>query len=375
MIGIGFLAGTAAGRLLPRRTRKQSSPSRNHPGFYKSLNYILSNEHDKAIEEFTRMVEVDSETVEVYLGLGSLFRSKGEVGRAIRIHQSIIVRPSLDKKILIQAYFDLALDYQKAGLFDSAIETFQHVIQLNPRHLQAHQHLEKIYEDEKSWDKALQTQIQIQKLTKSKDTMILSHLQTEIAKALQEQGKIDEAIRAYRKAIQIDPKCADAYLHLGDLFHGQKRYEKAIEMWEGVTRRTPEFAFLTYKRLENSYYEMGRYDEMEKIYQRNVRKHPNDLQTRLVLGDHYFRKGDLDAAIREYQEVIQIRSNCIEAHQKLGESYLALGQVDEVRKQLQILMDIFSARYLFYHCSHCGFESKQMLWRCPQCKNWDTYVH
>ncbi len=297
------------------------------------------------------------------------------MGRAIRIHQSIIVRPALDKKIKIQAYFDLALDYQKAGLFDSAIETFQTVIKLDPRHLQAYRHLEKIFEEEKSWEKAFEIQKQIQKLTKSKDTIILAHLQTERAKALQEEGRSEEAIRTYRKALQIDPKCVDAYLHLGDYYHERKKFSKAIEIWEGVAERTPEYAFLTYKRLENAYYELGRYEEMERIYQRNAERNPGDLQTHLVLGDHYSRKGDLTAAIEEFQEAIKIRPDCIEAHQKLGEALLKEQNLEAVKQEMKILVEIFSTKYLFYHCGECGFESKHILWHCPQCRAWDTFLH
>lgn len=376
LFGIGLLAGTVIGRILPWKkggSAKERHEGRN--GYFKSLNYILSNEHDKAIEEFTRMVEVDSETVEVYLGLGSLFRSKGELGRAIRIHQSIIVRPSLDKKIKVQAYFDLAQDYQKAGLFDDAIETLKTVLRLDPHHLKALQHLERIYEDEKSWEEAFEVQQRFQKLTKSKETLVLAHLQTEMAKALQAKGRFEEAIKGYKKAIQIDRRSVDAYLHLGDLYHDEGKYQKAVEIWEGVGQRTPEFAFLTYKRLESSFYELGRYDEMEGIYKRNVLRNPGDIPTRLLLGDHYFRKGDLDAAVQEFQEVIRLSPDCIEAHQKLGDMLLMQGKVEAARKEQRILVDIFSSKYLFYHCSECGFESKSILWRCPQCKKWDTFVH
>jgi lipopolysaccharide biosynthesis regulator YciM len=297
------------------------------------------------------------------------------VGRAIRIHQSIIVRPSLDKKIKIQAYFDLAQDYQKAGLFDSAIDTLKTVVQLDPHHLKAYKHLEKIYEEEKSWGKAFEIEKQIQKLTKTKNPLILSHLQTEVAKSLQVQNRIDEAIRGYKKAIQIDRRCVDAYLHLGDLYHDQGKFQKAIDIWEGVAERTPEYAFLTYKRLENSFYEMGKYEEMEEIYKKNVRRNSKDIQTRLVLGDHYLRKGDLDAALEEFHEVIKTSPNCIDAHQKLGEILLAQGNTEDAREEYKILVEIFSRKYLFYHCSECGFESKSILWRCPQCKTWDTFVH
>ena len=372
LFGAGLLAGVVVGRLLPRKGDSAAQDS-GRTSYYKSLNYILSNEHDKAIEEFTRMVEVDSETVEVYLSLGSLFRSKGEVGRAIRIHQSIIVRPGLDKKIKIQAHFDLALDYQKAGLFDSAIETLKTVIQLDPRHVKAYQHLEKIYEDEKSWDEAAEAQKQIQKLTKSKETMILAHLQTEKAKMLQQEDKAEEAVRGFKRAIQINPGCVDAYLHLGDLYHNEGKYRKAIKIWEGVAERTPQYAFLTYKRLESAYFELGQYDEMEEIYLRNARLNPGDVQTRLVLGDYFLRKGQLEEAINVFQEVLDLNPKCIEAHQKLAEAFLTQGKSEDVREKLRTLVEIFSDKYLFYHCSQCGFESKSILWRCPQCKSWNTF--
>ncbi|MDX1763123.1 MAG: tetratricopeptide repeat protein [bacterium] len=373
LFGAGLLAGFFVGRFLRRKGASSALDESRRTSYYKSLNYILSNEHDKAIEEFTRMVEVDSETVEVYLSLGSLFRSKGEVGRAIRIHQSIIVRPGLEKKIKVQAYFDLALDYQKAGLFDNAIETFKTVVQLNPRHVKAYQQLEKIYEDEKSWDLAFDTQKQIQKLTKSKETMILAHLQTEKAKALYQAGRLEEAVRAFRKAIQIDSGCVDAHLHLGDLYHNERNYRKAIKIWEGVAERTPQYAFLTYKRLESSYAELGQYDKMEGIYEKNARLNPEDVQTRLVLGNYFLEKSELEKGINVFQEILEINPKCIEAHEKLAEAFLAQGKSDDVREKLRTLVEIFSEKYLFYHCGQCGFESKGILWRCPQCKSWNTF--
>ena len=91
LFGAGLLAGFLVGRFLHRKGEARTVHDSGRTSYYKSLNYILSNEHDKAIEEFTRMVEVDSETVEVYLSLGSLFRSKGEVGRATSDRHTIII--------------------------------------------------------------------------------------------------------------------------------------------------------------------------------------------------------------------------------------------------------------------------------------------
>ena len=375
LLAVGLLVGAAAGRLLPRRGDRRGEAAADRAGFYKSLNYILSNEHDKAIEEFTRMVEVDSETVEVYLGLGSLFRSKGEVGRAIRIHQSIIVRPALDKRIKVQAYFDLALDYQKAGLFDSAIETFRTVIRLDPHHLEAYRRLEKIYEDEKSWGEALEIERQIRKLTRDRDPGVHAHLQTEIAKDLVAAGRGDEAVRVFRKAIQADPRCVDAYLHLGDLYASRGQHGKALALWEGVAERTPDYAFLTYPRIEKILAEQGRTEEIEGIYRRNAARNPADVQTRLRLGEYLLAKGETEAAGQVFEEAVRLRPDCMEAHRRLGEIHLVRGDLEAARRVQEAMAAVFARKSLPYHCGRCGFESQTMQWRCPQCKEWDTFVY
>jgi lipopolysaccharide biosynthesis regulator YciM len=107
---------------------KVKRDSKESTAFLMGINYLLSNDHDHAIEEFTKAVQINSNTVETYIALGNLFRSKGEVGRAIRIHNSIILRPTIDREIKIQALYNLGLDFKKAGFIKRAISSFEEVI-------------------------------------------------------------------------------------------------------------------------------------------------------------------------------------------------------------------------------------------------------
>src|SRR5512139_3011904 len=101
------------------------SESRALPmSYFKGLNFLVNEQPDKAIEAFIEVVKVDPQTIELHFALGSLFRRRGEIERAIRMHQNLAERPDLDPEQRTQAIFELAQDYLKAGLLDRAEEFF-----------------------------------------------------------------------------------------------------------------------------------------------------------------------------------------------------------------------------------------------------------
>ena len=107
---------------------RYSGPAGMHPEYFKGLNFVLNEQPDKAIEVFIRMLEVDSETIETHLALGNLFRRRGEVDRAIRIHQNLIARPTLTHEQRATALMELGMDYMRSGLLDRAEGLFlEHV--------------------------------------------------------------------------------------------------------------------------------------------------------------------------------------------------------------------------------------------------------
>src|SRR5512137_1385240 len=128
---ISLILGGLVGRFLSYRKEKRVRFLRRESdkAFFKGIQYILSNDHDQAIEEFTKSVQINSDTIETYVALGNLYRSKGDIDRAIRIRQSIILRPNIDERIRFRAIFDLGLDYRKGGLLAQALEAFSKVLQ------------------------------------------------------------------------------------------------------------------------------------------------------------------------------------------------------------------------------------------------------
>src|SRR5436190_18436361 len=155
LLPLAFLSGWFAARL---EARRQAGRSFDLPSaYFKGLNFLLNEQPDKAIEIFIQVLEVNSETVETHLALGNLFRRRGEVERAIRIHQNLIARPTLNREQRTYALLELGQDYFKAGLFDRAENLFLELAEVRAHSEQALRLLLNIYQQEKEWDKAIQT--------------------------------------------------------------------------------------------------------------------------------------------------------------------------------------------------------------------------
>ena len=187
---ISLLLGGFVGRFLSYRKEKRTRFLRREgdKAFFKGIQYILSNDHDQAIEEFTKSVQINSDTIETYVALGNLYRSKGDIDRAIRIRQSIILRPNMDEAMKLRALIDLGLDYRKGGFLNRALEALNQALQKEPANLEALDAVEKIYEEMRDWENAYETRQKIARVRKGNHKHILAHYQVEIGKAFQEKG-------------------------------------------------------------------------------------------------------------------------------------------------------------------------------------------
>ena len=162
-----------------RVTAKQDNLLRS---YFRGLSYILSNETDRALVEFIKVAQMSSDTSEIYLALGQLFRNTGEVDRAIRIHRNLLLRSSLPDDITLQTMFEIGLDYKKAGLIERAGRTFEELHEKFPSYVDALQELGGIYEMCREWDKAIKVQKKLADLSENRDSdNILAHLTTEMA--------------------------------------------------------------------------------------------------------------------------------------------------------------------------------------------------
>ena len=338
--------------------------------FLTGFRYLLSKESDRAIEAFMKAVRLDTETVETYFALASLFRDKGEIERAISIHQSIITRPRLDEAIRLQALYDLALDYKKAGLFDRAIDVFKEVIRRTPQKKEAYLELANVYQVLKDWAAAYTVIQRLDKITGEDHSIMLAHFQTEIGKKLQMEDK-RRAEDAFKKAIKINKKCIDAYLHLGDLYFEQKNIKKALSIWEEVIKISPEYSFLVYSRLEKIISEIKEERVFRKFIQNLEKKRERDIYSALFISKYYLGGKNLEKAEAFVNEVLQKAPTSVGARQLLSQIFLEKGEVQKAISLLtQISQNLLPQKS--YQCSQCGYEATKLSWWCPQCQRWDT---
>jgi lipopolysaccharide biosynthesis regulator YciM len=372
-IFLAFVAGLVANWLIRSGSAEKirSRLDRGDKAFFRGVQHILSNEPDRAIEQFTKSVQINSETIETYVALANLYSSTGDIERAIRIRQGIILRPNLDSAIRLRAIFDLGSDYKRGGFLDRALSAFQKVVESEPNNLEAHEQIERIYEDLHDWDRAFKTRQTISKLVKGDHRHILAHHKTELAKFREKDGDEVGAEKAYKEAISIFDGCVDAYLHLGDLYLSQQRHKAALAKWKKVADVAPEFTFLAYQRLERAYAKMDN-PGLVGDFLKEVARQNSDVSSQLALARYLYNEGEVDAAVDQVKQAIKLAPSFLDARKFMGEVLLKEGRNEEALvayKELLLSMDF---PFLQFRCNNCGYRPEKLAWRCPQCLKWDS---
>ncbi len=373
LFGILIIIAVLSGSLYvlkKRRDQKKDSVT-GEKALFKGIKYLITNEPDRAIEEFIKSVKLNSDTVETYIALADLYRSKGEIDRAIRIRQNVILRPNLDKTTRLAAMVDLGLDYRKGGFLDRALTIFNQVIQEDPKNIKALKEMERIYQDLKEWGKAYEIRKKIEKLEKTDHKHILAHYLVEMAKEEEKKGDKKKAISLLNKAISTDRECADAYLHLGDIYLSMGRHKDAISVWKKVLYECPEFVFLAYKRLEKSFSQIRDSNLVEDFLIECIKKR-SDVFIYLAYAKFLYARKDIKNALSQVNKAIEMDPSFWEARRFKGKLLLEQGMKEEALKEFSEIIEHIHTPYIKFQCEMCGFESSQLQWQCPQCKRWDT---
>jgi len=380
LLVIGFGLGLLTYRpFFSKRDAEEAESGRQKESiaYIKGVNYILSDAPDLAIEEFIKAVQINSDTVETYLALGNLFRSKGEVARATRIHQGIIVRPNIDSRLVIQAMYDLGLDYKKAGFINRAISSFENVVERDPQNLDTYRQLKDLYEEIGEWKKAYSMQQRISHVGGTDDRNVLAHLLTEHGKVLLDKGDLKDARKAFKKAISTDPGCVDAYLHYGDLQASEGNYSDAVSQWKKVMDVRPNLTYLAYHRLEDAFFKIGKSNALEDLLRLRAQKQHSDYFTHLYLAKHLRKKAMASEALKELRRAMELNPHSPAIRTEVIQILLDEGKEDEAIQEYADLIKLLTIEEKDFQCYKCGYQSDSILWKCPQCLNWDTisYKH
>lgn len=365
----------ASGWLVARIEQRRKAPEKPMDlptAYFKGLNFLLNEQPDKAIEVFIKVLEVNSETVETHLALGNLFRRRGEVERAIRIHQNLIARPTLDAEQRSLALLELGQDYFRAGLFDRAENLFIELVETRSHSEQALRMLQHIYQQEKEWDKAIAVCERLVRLTKVDLGDVISNYYCEEAEQEMARENLAEATQYARKALQHDKQCVRASILLGDLEYQAGRYRQAIQAWTHIEQQDPIFLGEVAQRIRDAYLAQKDEKGMEQYFRSTLSRN-SDIKTMLTLTELVKDREGIDAAEALVVEWLR-RNPSVQGLKSLIELHLMQteGHARDDLLLLKGIMERLGEQHEGYACSQCGFRGKTLYWSCPGCNRWNT---
>jgi len=371
---LGFPLFFALGWLAARIDIKQLlSESRSLPSsYFRGLNFLINQQPDKAIEAFIEVVKVDPQTVELHFALGSLFRRRGEVERAIRMHQNLVDRTDLGSEQRLSALYELAQDYLKAGLLDRAEEMLLK-LRGTPYEAQAANFLLEIYEQEKDWLKAIQVARQTTDAAGQTRTREIAHFFCELAQSEMMHGRPEQARTYLGEALETNRKCVRAQLLLGDVAESEGRLDEAIAAWQRIESQSAAYLPLAAERLLKAYASLGRADDGLALLRGYLSRYPSLDLLNSVFQTVLEREGP--AAANELVRAELRRSPTLLGLDRMLEAQM-LEAPPERRRDLELIRSLVhqhTRNLAMYRCDNCGFKARQFYWHCPACHGWETY--
>jgi lipopolysaccharide biosynthesis regulator YciM len=338
-----FVLGWLAARVDIRQVVTESRALPN--SYFRGLNFLLNEQPDKAIEAFLEVVKLEPETIDLHFALGGLFRRRGELDRAIRMHENLLEREGLAEDQRLRAMSELGQDYLKAGLLDRAEQVFGKLLETS-QHGQARTYLLEIYVQEKDWQKAIDAARLLEKDTSKPLNADIAHFYCELALLESATGDLDAAAG---------------------------RHEAAIADWRLVETQSAAHMALVVDRVLGSYRQLGRLPEgvqwLRALY---ARQPSHDVFSALYLA---VSEAEGAAAASQLAREELRRNPSLRTLDRLLEAEL-INADPEQRELLQVeksLVAAHSQRMMRYQCGSCGFKAKQFFWRCPACGQWDSF--
>jgi lipopolysaccharide biosynthesis regulator YciM len=371
VIPVAFALGWMASRY---DLKTLLSENANLPrSYFRGLNFLLNEQHDKAIDAFIEVAKLDPETIELHFALGNLFRRRGETDRAIRVHQNLLSRADLPVAERDHALFELGQDFLKAGLLDRAEETFRS-LEAGEYALGAQRALLTIYEIEKDWNKSIATAGRIQEMGAATLEKEVAQFHCELAQeALQRKNPAD-ARAELKLALAANPDNVRATILVGDVDAAGGELESAIVCWRRVEEQNAAYLPLVAEKLVQAYEQLGRTAEGVDLLVDYVNRYPsNDLLD--VAFKHVSQLRGMDAAHALARHQMQTSPN-VAGMTRLLEAQVATAE-EPRRSELELMRTLVKQRTKNlprYTCQNCGFRARLFYWQCPGCSGWETYA-
>jgi lipopolysaccharide biosynthesis regulator YciM len=368
MVFTGTLAtgwGATAAYAEYRRRRR----ARRRERYLDGVRYLLDDKPDRALEVFLGLAASDDETIDTHFALGSLYRRRGEVDRAIRVHQHIVSRAGLDPRHRDAALTELARDYFRAGLYDRAEKLFLQLAEDGVEPAVALAHLVRIHELQHDWEQAAAMHERLRAVGVPDQPGAVAHYWCELAEAAIAQQDLDAA-RAHLRTARHEQKDSGRVAILrGDVARMQGEPGLAIQLYRRVVRLDFHLLPLVLPRLAEAARQAGdtdAFDESLRELLRNGVGNRSEIAYAAIVSGYY----DNPVILTCVAELLATDSDL----RDLSSALLPPGAEPGAAQLLSVAGALRNIvlRHARYRCSVCGIDSSTFLWQCPGCKSWDT---
>jgi lipopolysaccharide assembly protein B len=362
---LSFAFGWLASRIDRRQWRREQKDSPK--AYYKGLNLLLNEQHDKAIDAFIEAVQHDPDTLDLHFALGNLFRRRGEYERAVRVHEHLLQRADLPQSERDRAQHALAQDFMKAGLFDRAEAAFA-ALDGTAFDTEARLALLTLHERARGWRPAVEVAQKLERSGTGSFASRIAHYWCEIALEADAKQQTAEADAAVQRAREAAPGAARPLVLAGQRAAQRGDHAEVMSLWGALMVAHPLAFSLVARDYAKSALAHGdgpaALQRLQAHYQRTATLDlldaiaildPDPARCRERLGTHLREQPTLSAA----QELLTLSA----------ETPLLPGEAQRLREAVG-----HAAKPLHrYRCAACGFEAQHYFWQCPGCLSWDSY--
>ena len=308
-----------------------------------ALNAMVRGDKKTALKHLRDVVRQDTNHVDAYLQMGDILREEGNALAAIKIHQSLTVRPNLKNELKLHIHRSLALDYNQISQLAKARREVELLLKLDKKNLWANEFLLALFEKQRDWDKATQISKIIQKVKQVQDPNQIARFLVLKGMDKHEKGKVEEAIKTFDLAVKTAPNYEKTYLCLGNIYLEKRDLVKAIDNWEKYALLNPENGKMTYSKIESALFDLGRFSEVEKFYERIVDKDPTNLSALTKLANVLEEKGEHNSALLLVEDALSKNQTSIYAHLMKLKLSLQVSKPNELSNHIDRIIEILTS--------------------------------
>lgn len=371
LLPIAFYSGWQAARR--RYKERQEKRKEISVRFVRGINFLLSEEPDKALDVFLNYPEIDENTANTFLLLGNLFRNRGEINRALRIHQNLVARSDLSKSQRMSAMLALGEDFFAAGMLDRAESVFTELLKNDPKRADACEPLRNIYEQLHEWDKAIEITQCAQQRNKLDQSRLIAHYYCELATQELHKQNLFKAEETIKKAAKAYPASARVIVLKGDLALTRGQRAEALVAYQQAIEQDSRLLGMLFSHLINNFNQQS---ELERLYnfvqQTFVKTQDAKLFAYLLqLARKLGKLNDMRSHVEEHLTKGKPTLNTLSHSADVLSSLWREDNICEIN-QVQTALQRLASSQPDFQCDHCGYKMRGYLWRCPACHQWDT---